>query len=151
MLPCTPGDIVSVVSCALSCINCWRMARILPATWNVDFVLVDEREKNIMQKIQVNLVLLEDDEMSIETYIQMEGEENTELELGTDELLDDALRTNFAQDFDLNVDLDLVAVKDVASPKVKLSDAKRHASLLSSFLLENTLNFSVTKIISFQN
>ena len=27
---------------------CWRMARILPATWNVDFALVDEREKNIM-------------------------------------------------------------------------------------------------------
>ena len=32
--------------------NCWRMARILPATWNVDFALVDEREKN-----QMNLVL----------------------------------------------------------------------------------------------
>jgi hypothetical protein len=26
--------------------NCWRMARILPTTWNVDFALVDEREKN---------------------------------------------------------------------------------------------------------
>ena len=23
--------------------NCWRMARILLATWNVDFALVDER------------------------------------------------------------------------------------------------------------
>jgi hypothetical protein len=29
--------------------NCWRMVRILPATWNVDFALVDEREKNRMQ------------------------------------------------------------------------------------------------------
>ena len=28
--------------------NCWRMACILPATWNVDFALVDEREKNRM-------------------------------------------------------------------------------------------------------
>jgi len=31
--------------------NCWRMARILLATWNVDFVLVDEREKNRMQEV----------------------------------------------------------------------------------------------------
>jgi hypothetical protein len=28
--------------------NCWRMARLLPATWNDDFALVDEREKNRM-------------------------------------------------------------------------------------------------------
>jgi hypothetical protein len=28
--------------------NCWRMARILYVTWNVDFALVDEREKNRM-------------------------------------------------------------------------------------------------------
>ena len=27
---------------------CWRMACILHATWNVEFALVDEREKNIM-------------------------------------------------------------------------------------------------------
>jgi hypothetical protein len=30
--------------------NCWRMACILPATWNVDFALVDEREKNRMRE-----------------------------------------------------------------------------------------------------
>ena len=30
--------------------NCWRMAHILPATRNVDFALVDEREKNRMQE-----------------------------------------------------------------------------------------------------
>ena len=35
--------------------------------------------------------------------------------------------------FDLNVDLHLVNVDDVAPPTVKLSDAKHHASLLSSF------------------
>jgi hypothetical protein len=30
--------------------NCWRMACILPSTWNVDFALVDEREKNRTQE-----------------------------------------------------------------------------------------------------
>jgi hypothetical protein len=30
--------------------NCWRMMRILPATWNVDFALVDAREKNRMRE-----------------------------------------------------------------------------------------------------
>ena len=37
--------------------NCWRMASILPATWIVDFAMVDEREKNRMQKNQMYLVL----------------------------------------------------------------------------------------------
>jgi hypothetical protein len=31
--------------------NCWRMARMLPATWNVDFALIDERKKNIMREV----------------------------------------------------------------------------------------------------
>jgi hypothetical protein len=30
--------------------DCWRMASILLATWNVDFALVDEREKNTMRE-----------------------------------------------------------------------------------------------------
>ena len=30
--------------------NCWRMVCISHATWNVDFALVDEREKNRMQE-----------------------------------------------------------------------------------------------------
>jgi hypothetical protein len=30
--------------------HCWRMVCILPATWNVDFSLVDEREKNKMRE-----------------------------------------------------------------------------------------------------
>jgi hypothetical protein len=41
-------------------------------------------------------------------------------------------------------------VDDVTSPTIKLSDAKCHASLLSSFLLKNSLHFSVDEIISFQ-
>jgi hypothetical protein len=55
--------------------------------------------------------------MSIETYIQMEREDITELELSTDELVDAALGVNHAQGFDLNVDLHSVDVDDVASPQ----------------------------------
>ena len=40
---------------------------------------------------------------------------------------------------------------DVASPTIKLSDAKRHPSLLFNFLSDNPLHFSVNEIISFQN
>jgi hypothetical protein len=50
MLSCTHGDIVSVVSCALSSMNCWLMAHILRATWNVDFAVVIEREQNKLQR-----------------------------------------------------------------------------------------------------
>ena len=44
-----------------------------------------------------------------------------------------------------------VDVDDVAPPIVKLSDAKRHASLLSSFLSRNSLCVDVYEIIGFQN
>ena len=39
---------------------------------------------------------------------------------------------------------------DVASSTLKLSDAKRHALLLSKFLLKNSLHFGANDIISFQ-
>ena len=50
--------------------NCWRMARILPTRWNVDFALVDEREKNRMQEpyelgALISKLRLDDEEMSI--------------------------------------------------------------------------------------
>ena len=93
---------------------------------------------------------LDDDEMSIETYIQMEGEEILELELSIDEFVDIALETDFAQDFDLNVDLHSLDVDDVSPPIVKLNDAKCHASFLSNFLLDNSIYFDVNEIISFQ-
>ena len=73
----------------------------LPATWNVDFALVDEREKNRLQEeshelgAMISKLRLGDDEMSIETYIQIKGEEITELELRTNELVDVALNTIF--------------------------------------------------------
>jgi hypothetical protein len=134
------------------------MARTLPSTWNVDHALVDEREKNKMREESYELgaliskLGLVDDEMSIETYIQMEGEEIIELEfnLSTHELVDVALRINHAQGFDFNVDLHSIDVDDVALPTVKCSDAKRHASLLSTFLLDNSLHFGVDEIFSFQ-
>ena len=42
-------------------------------------------------------------------------------------------------------------MNDVAPPTLKLSDAKRHASLLSNFLiLDYSLHFGVNEMISFQ-
>jgi hypothetical protein len=70
--------------------------------------------------------------------------------LSTDELVDAALGVNHAQGFDLNVDLHSVDVDDVAPPTVKLNDAKHHASLLSNFLLDNSLHSGVNEIISYQ-
>jgi hypothetical protein len=61
---------------------------------------------------------LGDDEMSFETYIQIEGEGTIELELSIDEVVDAALGINHAQGFDLKVDLHSVDVDDVAPPKV---------------------------------
>ena len=132
------------------------MVRTLPTTWKVEFALVDEKEKNWTQEESYELgaliskLQLGDDEMSFETYIQMEGEEITELKLSIDELVDATLGINHAQGFDLNVDLHSVDVDHVAPPAVKLSDAKHHASLLSNFLLDNSLHFYVNEIINFQ-
>ena len=77
------------------------------------------------------------------------GEEKIELELSIDELVDVALGIN-AQGFNLNVNLHSLDVDDVTPPTVKLSDAKRHASLLFSFLLDNYLHFGINEILSFQ-
>ena len=97
----------------------------------------------------ISKLWLGDDEMSIETYIQMKVEEIIELELSTNELVDVALGINYAQGFDFYVDLHLMDVDDVAPPREKLSDAKRCVSLVSNFLLNNSLHFGVNKIISF--
>jgi hypothetical protein len=80
----------------------------------------------------------------------MEGEEITKLELSTDKLVDPAFGITHTQGFDLNVDLHSIDVDDVAPPAIKLSDAKRHASLLSNLLLINSLHFGVNEILSFQ-
>jgi hypothetical protein len=60
---------------------------------------------------------LGDDEMSFETYIHMEGDEITQLELSIDELVDAALGS--------------IDVDDVAPPTIKHSDAKHHFCLVS--------------------
>ena len=99
----------------------------------------------------ISKLQLGDDEMSIETYIQMKGEEIIKLKFIFDELVDATLGTNYLQDFNLNVDLDSVnVVDDVAPPTIKLSDDERHASLLSRLSLENSLYSGVNKIISSQ-
>jgi hypothetical protein len=98
----------------------------------------------------ISKLRLGDDEMSFETYIPMEREEIIELELSIDELVDAALGINHAQGFDLNVDLHSIDVDDVTPPTIKLGDTKRHASLLSNFLLNNSLHFGVNEIVSFQ-
>ena len=60
------------------------------------------------------------------------------------------ITSNYAQGFDLNINMHSLDVDDVAPRTIKLSDAKRHASLLSSFLLDNSLHYGVNEIISFQ-
>jgi hypothetical protein len=93
------------------------------------------REESHELDILISKLRLGDDEIiSFETYIHMEGEEITKLELSIDELVDATLGINYAQGFDLNVDFHLVDVDNVALRTVKLSDVKRHASLLSIFL-----------------
>jgi hypothetical protein len=89
----------------------------------------------------ISKLRLGDDKMSFEIYIQMKGEEITKLELSIDEVVVAALGINHAQGFDLNVDLHSIDVDDVAPRRLKLSDAKRHASLLSNFLSYNSLHF----------
>ena len=89
----------------------------------------------------ISKLWLGDDEISIETYIQMEGEEIVELVLSTNKLVDTTLGINYAQRFDLNVDLHSVDVDNVDPPTIKLSDAKRYASLLSKFLIRQLFTF----------
>jgi hypothetical protein len=108
------------------------------------------REESHELGAMISKLRLGDNEMSFETCIQMEGEDIIELELSIDELVDVALGINHAQGFDLTVDLHSVDVNDVAPPTLKLSDAIRCASLLSNFLLNNSLHFGVNKILSYQ-
>ena len=98
----------------------------------------------------ISKLRLGDDEMSIKTYIRMEGEEINERESSIDDLVDVALGIIYAQGFDLNVDQHSIDVDDVVAPTIKLSDAKHHASLLSNFLVDNSLYFGVNEIISLQ-
>ena len=64
--------------------------------------------------------------------------------------MDVVLESNYAQDCDLNVHLHFVDVDDVAPPIIKLSDARRHASLSSNFFIDNSLHFGVNEMICFK-
>jgi hypothetical protein len=80
------GVIVSLCTLLYSCTLQFNLLQ-SPIQRNVDFALVDEREKNIMREESHELgalisLRLGDDEMSFKTYIQMEGEEITELVCG---------------------------------------------------------------------
>ena len=70
--------------------------------------------------------------------------------MSIDELVDVSLGFNYAQSFDLNVDIHSVDVDDVAPPTIKLNDPIHHAPLLSNFLLDNSLHFGVNEVINFQ-
>jgi hypothetical protein len=149
------GEIVSLCALLHSCSLQFNLLQSL-IQWNVNFALVDERENNRMREEShelgalISKLRLGDGDMAIETYIQMEGKEIIELELSIDELVDVALGTDHAQCFDLNVDLHSIDVNDVGPPTIQRSDAKRHASLLSNFLLDNSLHFGVNEILSSQ-
>jgi hypothetical protein len=60
------------------------------------------------------------------------------------------LGINYARGFDPNVGLHSLDVDNVTPPTIKLSDVKCHASLLSNFLLDNSLYFGVNEITNSQ-
>jgi hypothetical protein len=113
------GEIVSLCALLHSCSLQFNLLQ-FPTQWNVNFALIDERKNNRIREEShelgalISKLQLGDDEMLVEAYIQMEGEEITELELSIDELVDAALETDHAHGFDLNVDLHSLDVDDVA-------------------------------------
>jgi hypothetical protein len=86
----------------------------------------------------ISKLQLGDDEISIKAYIQIERKEITHLKFSINELVDVALEINYAQSFDLSVDLHSIDENDVTPPTIKLGDAKRHASFLSNILSDNS-------------
>jgi hypothetical protein len=72
------GEIVSLCTLLHSCNLQFNLLQ-SPIQWNVDFSLVDEREKNKMREEShelgalISKLRLGDNKMSIKTYIQMEG------------------------------------------------------------------------------
>ena len=68
-------------------------------------------------------------------------------------LVDVALGSKYAKDLDLNFDLQPLDVDDVASPTIKLSDGKCHASflfyiyyiILHIFVLVRLLDFKINR------
>jgi hypothetical protein len=86
--------------------------------------------------------------MPMEEYIQMDGKDLIEEELITIELVDMALEVE-ASPSNLDLHVDPIPNVDQPPPFVKLTDARHHASMLSHFLLSNSVNFSVQDVTNF--
>jgi hypothetical protein len=92
--------------------------------------------------------------MPVEEYIQMDGKELKDLieeEFTNTELVDMALAVVEASPSNLDLNVDPIPnVDNQPLPIVKLTDVRHHASMLSHFLLNNLVNFSVQDVTNFQ-
>jgi hypothetical protein len=89
--------------------------------------------------------------MPVEEYIQMDGKDLIEEELINTGLVDMALEVVEASPSNLDLNVDPIPnVDDQLPPIVKLTNVRHHASMLSHFLLNNSINFSVQDVINFQ-
>jgi hypothetical protein len=80
--------------------------------------------------------------MPMQEYIQINGENLIEKELTNTELVDMALEVVEASPSNLDLNVDPIPnVDDQFPPIVKLIDVRRHASMLSHLLLNNSINF----------
>jgi acetoacetate decarboxylase len=89
--------------------------------------------------------------MPMEEYIQMDGEDLIGEELTNTKLVDMALEVveTSPSNLDLNAN-PIPNVDDQPPPIVKLSNARHHVSMLSHFLLNNSVNSSVQDVTSFK-
>jgi hypothetical protein len=82
--------------------------------------------------------------MPMEKYIQMDGEDLIEEELTNTKLVDMTLEVNETSPSNLDLNVDPIPnVDDQPPPIVKLTNAQHYASMLSHFLLNNSVNFSI--------
>ena len=82
---------------------------------------------------------------------EMDGEDFIEEELTSIELVNMALEVVEASPSNLVLNVDPIPnVGDQRPPIVKLTDTQHHASMLSHFLLNNSVNFSVQDVTNFQ-
>jgi hypothetical protein len=89
--------------------------------------------------------------MPMEEYIQMDGEDLIEEELTNTKLVDMALEVVEASPSNLDLNVDPIPnVDDQPPPIAKLTDMRHHASMLSHFLLKNSVNFIVQDVTNFQ-
>jgi hypothetical protein len=89
--------------------------------------------------------------MPVEEYIQMDGKDLIEEELINTELVDVALEVVEASPSNLDLNVDPIPnIDDQPPPIVKLTNVQHHASMLSHFLLNNSINFSVQDVTNFQ-